>query len=307
MNTPVISAIIPCFNQALYLGEAIDSVIAQTFADIEIIVVDDGSTDNTAAIASRCPGVRLVSQRNSGLAAARNSGMRESQGQYLVFLDADDRLLPSAIAEGYKCLREHPDSAFARGHFRWLEPDGTTAEANYRTCGDEDPYAWLLQGNHIVMHATVIYRRDALEGAGGFDASLPVCEDYDLYLRIARQHQIAQHDRIIAEYRRHDASMSRNSPKMLATVLTILQSQSKYIESNAQYEAAYRTGVRFWKEFYGLRSLRRIAGFVAKGQPRRAWRDALSLIDSVGAVQLPLSAPVWLGRHMINRIRPRGV
>lgn len=301
MSTSLVSAVIPCFNQAHFLGEAIDSLLAQTYPDIEIIVVDDGSTDNTAEVASRNANVRLMRQQNSGLAAARNSGIRASRGEYLVFLDADDRLLPNAVEAGFNCLQEQPSSVFAWGRYRRLAPDGSAIVATRYTPLGHDPYAELLRGNHIAMHATVIYRRSILDSTGGFDVSLPACEDYDLYLRITRQHKIAYHDQVIAEYRRHETNMSCNSLLMLETALSVLRSQNPYLEANRNYRSAYRAGIRFWKEFYGLRAIRRIVSEMASGQSPQALEDARSLIASVGATQLLLHSPVWLVKHLAGQ------
>src|SRR5215208_5142350 len=96
-HCPTISVIIPCYNGAGFLSEAIESVLAQRYPDLETIVVDDGSTDNSLAIAAQYPEIRSISQRNAGVAAARNTGLRYSAGEYIVFLDQDDRLLPDAL------------------------------------------------------------------------------------------------------------------------------------------------------------------------------------------------------------------
>src|SRR5215217_8140206 len=114
-DAALVSVIIPCFNQAHFLVEAIESVLAQSYSHFEIVVVDDGSTDNTCDVASYYERVRCIRQNNQGLAAARNSGIRESKGSYLVFLDADDRLLPEALEAGVKCLKAYPDGAFVFG------------------------------------------------------------------------------------------------------------------------------------------------------------------------------------------------
>src|ERR687885_795015 len=111
----VVSVVIPCYNQAHFLGEAIESVLAQSYPHFEIVVVDDGSTDNTSEVAARYPGVRCIRQNNQGVAAARNTGIRESNGSYLVFLDADDRLLPEALEVGLEQLKVHPECAFVSG------------------------------------------------------------------------------------------------------------------------------------------------------------------------------------------------
>ncbi|PYL19270.1 MAG: hypothetical protein DMF41_10205, partial [Verrucomicrobia bacterium] len=107
-NPPLVSVVIPCYDQAHFLSEAIESVLAQTYPHFELVVVDDGSNDNTAAVVNRYPGIRYFRQENQGLAAARNAGLRQTMGEYLVFLDSDDRLLPSALEAGLRCFRENP-------------------------------------------------------------------------------------------------------------------------------------------------------------------------------------------------------
>src|SRR5919199_424046 len=121
----VVSVVIPCYNQAHFLGEAIESVLAQSHPHFEIVVVNDGSTDNTSEVATRYPGVRCIRQDNQGLSAARNSGLARSGGKYVVFLDADDRLLPEALEAGLECLKAHPECAFASGRYRIIAGDGS--------------------------------------------------------------------------------------------------------------------------------------------------------------------------------------
>src|SRR4028118_1383709 len=122
------SVVIPCYNQARFLGEAIESVLSQTYTDFEVIVVDDGSTDDTAEVASSYAAedarVRLVRQENRGLAGARNRGLAESRGEYVVFLDSDDRLAEEALEVGVRELDAHPECAFVSGHHRPISADG---------------------------------------------------------------------------------------------------------------------------------------------------------------------------------------
>ena len=114
-NQPLVSVVIPCFNHGRFLPEAIESVLAQTYPWIEILVVDDGSTDNTREVAAQYPHVRYVYQHNQGLSAARNTGIRHSTGDFLVFLDADDLLYPGAIACNVGYMQEQQDAAFVSG------------------------------------------------------------------------------------------------------------------------------------------------------------------------------------------------
>src|SRR5215212_6268835 len=123
-----VSVVIPCYNQAHFLGEAIESVLSQRYTDVEVIVVDDGSQDDTQGVASsyaaRDPRVRLVRQNNRGLAGARNRGLAESRGEYVVFLDSDDRLAEGALEVGVRELEANPDCAFVSGHYRPISADG---------------------------------------------------------------------------------------------------------------------------------------------------------------------------------------
>jgi glycosyltransferase involved in cell wall biosynthesis len=124
-NPPLVSVIITSYNQAHFLNDAIESVLTQTYSRFEIVVVDDGSTDNAAEVVARYPGVRYMRQDNQGLSAARNTGLRESNGAYLTFLDADDRYLPSALETGVNCLREHPKCGFVSGHHSLISSNGS--------------------------------------------------------------------------------------------------------------------------------------------------------------------------------------
>jgi glycosyltransferase involved in cell wall biosynthesis len=247
----LVSVVIPCFDQAGYLDAAIESVLAQTYPHFEVVVVDDGSHDNTAEVAGRYPGVRLLQQRNAGLAAARNAGLQASGGELVVFLDADDRLKPDALEVGLRTLRAHPECAFVSGQVELTNADGSLLRAAEHRVLDRDHYRMLLQGNDILSHATVLYRRQAIELAGGFDPALPACEDYDLYLRIARRFPVYTHDHCVAEYRRHPGNMHRNPARMLASALTALRKQRKAARRSAADRRAYALGVAHWRREFG--------------------------------------------------------
>ena len=300
MSGALVSVVIPCFNQAHFLHEAIESVLDQTGVTTEITVVDDGSTDDTANVVSRYARIRLLRQPNMGLAAARNSGLNASEGDYLAFLDADDRFMPDALAAGLRCLAQHPTCAFAWGRYTIRNERGEVWEPSTDPHQHGDAYAALLRGNHIAMHATVLYRRESLKLVGGFDAKLSACEDYQLYLRIARRLPIVKHDHVVAEYRKHGSNMSVDSPMMLAAVLHVLDEQRDYIDKHASYRAAYIEGLRFWKQFYGVRSIGKIARELRALRFGEARSDAACLFRSIGASTLLLSAPFWLVRHWVT-------
>jgi glycosyltransferase involved in cell wall biosynthesis len=234
-------------------------VLEQTYRHLEIIVVDDGSADDSALISARYPAVKLIQQENRGLSAARNAGVEAGTGDYLVFLDADDRLCRDALTKGVDCLGAHPESAFVYGAYTLIATDGQPMASSQRKRAPEDTYLNLLRSNYIGMHATVMYRRAAFEFVQRFNTSLAACEDYDLFLRIARIYPIHGHGQVVAEYRQHGSNMSRNPELMLKSSLSVLGSQWKYVRANRQARVAYREGIENWQACYGdnlLKSLR---------------------------------------------------
>src|SRR5438045_7457964 len=135
-------------------------------------VIDDDSNENTAEGAGRYSAMRQIYQENAGPAAARNAGVEAGRGEYLVFLDADDRLLPEALEIGVDCLRQHPTCAFASGHSRFITADGALLAPPAQLCVTRDHYLELLRGNYIWCPGSVIYRRNAFELVKGVDTSL---------------------------------------------------------------------------------------------------------------------------------------
>ncbi|HKD68132.1 MAG TPA: glycosyltransferase [Candidatus Binataceae bacterium] len=247
-ETALVSVVIPCWNQARFLGEAVQSVLHQTYRNTEIVVVDDGSDDETSGVALSFPGVHCVRQNNAGLAAARNAGLGATRGEYVIFLDADDRLLPLAAEAGVNCLAQHPQCAFAAGDYCVVDENGSPLPATGWPHNRSDSYSVFLRGQSITMGSTVIYRRRIFDSVSAFDPSLKACEDYDLYLRITRTYPVCYHDTVVAEYRQHNSNMSHRPDLMLKSALTVLHAQRKFINGRADYVEAYREGLRFWKD-----------------------------------------------------------
>ncbi|WP_439883487.1 glycosyltransferase [Pontibacter sp. MBLB2868] len=247
MYTPLVSVIIPCYNHGRYLKESIESVKSQHYPSIEIIVVDDGSIDDTKEAAAFFPDVTYIYQQNQGLSAARNTGIANSKGEFLVFLDADDWLLPDAIEVNATFLMQNRNLAFVSGgHDKVFVQSGAVKECI--TNVNSEHYSHLLQGNYIGMHATVMYRRSVFQNVL-FDTSLKNCEDYDIYFKIAREHEIHHHTHKIAAYRLHTSNMSDNTPAMLAGVLRVLERQKDNLKNEAELKA-YKTGKEIWKDYY---------------------------------------------------------
>jgi glycosyltransferase involved in cell wall biosynthesis len=274
---PRVSIVVPCYGQAHFLSDALDSARAQTHEPIEIVVVDDGSPDDVAAVVARYPGVRLIRQTNRGLAAARNAGLQASTGSFVTFLDADDLLYPDAVARGLASLDGREDCAFAAGMWR-MRAEGGALQAGRRRTPSGSAYEEMLRGNFIVMHGAVLYRREALVSVGGFRAELPSCEDYDMYLRLLRRWDVALHDDTVAEYRRHEHNMTRSARRMLHGFVPALRAQRAHVQRDDRLAAAYRAGMAWGRELYAEQVLTHLSSAVrARTGLAEAARDAWAL------------------------------
>jgi glycosyltransferase involved in cell wall biosynthesis len=321
-DLPSVSLVITSYNHGQFLAEAIESALSQTRRFHEILVIDDGSTDDTAAVAARYPGVQYIWQENRGLAAARNAGLRRAQGRFVVFLDADDYLRPEAVDAGLKCANSHPTASFVYGRYHNAEASGESLPAEpLHACGP-DPYLEFLRGNCIGMHATVMYRRSAIHAVGGFREELKACEDYDIFLRIARQGNVACHDVVVAAYRRHAANMSGNVRLMLLTSIGVLTDQWPHVQPDPVRRGAYREGLRHWKKHYGAQLARHIRRqFGAGASYSSLLRDVSLLVTDAPHAFIAASRKIcrkgfrklgsrlpfgFGGRFVANRVPPRG-
>jgi glycosyltransferase involved in cell wall biosynthesis len=242
-----VTVIVTTFNDAAYLPDALDSVVAQTRPANEVIVVDDGSRRDPSSRLKRYPFVTLIRRQNGGLAAARNSGLHAADGDFIVFLDADDRLMPEAIAAGLAAFESCPEAAFVYGAHRLVNARlEVIAKDNISAVG-ENPFRDLLTGNLVAMHAAVMYRKDVILKAGGFDESLRLCEDYELYLRLSRRNKVCWHHNTVAEYRMHSGNISRDYAKMLTATLAILRRYSDVSGKDAEAKSA---GEENWRRYY---------------------------------------------------------
>lgn len=261
---PTVSVVIPTFNYARFLPEALDSIVLQKGARIEVIVVDDGSTDDPASVVGRYPGVKLIRQENRGLAAARNAGLREATGDYIAFVDADDRLVEGAVETWLAEFRRKPDCGLVHGSYRSVDAEWRPIWQPKPVSLGDNGFATLLErGNLIGVPAAVMYRTERLRAIGGFDEKVPGNEDYDLYLRMLRRFPAASSDRIVAEYRYHDANMSRNASLMLSSGRDTVLRQRDAVQADGTLKRAFRLGhagiQRYWIRAQ-LRELQRALG-----------------------------------------------
>ena len=245
--TPLVSVIIACYNHGKYLSDAIQSVHSQTYQYFELIVVDDGSVDNTKTVCLNYPKVKYVYQENAGLSAARNMGVKHANGDYVVFLDADDWLLDQALEINLNFLKSDVNAAFVSGGHK-LYSELEDKSWNIQQEVTEKHYCKLLEGNFIGMHATVMYRIWVFEKFS-FNPSFRFCEDYDLYLQITRFFPMIHHTTLIAVYRQHSHNMSSNYPEMMRYALLVLDAHEKNLKTSEEKKSLF-IGVESWISYY---------------------------------------------------------
>lgn len=247
---PLVSVIMPVFNASSTLAQALNSVLWQGYEAIEIVAVDDGSTDDSLRVLGTYgDAVRVLQQHQQGPASARNLALQHVRGQYVAFIDADDVWLPGKLPSQVAYLQSHSDVSAVFGRFsRWEAgaADGRFAEPPAQEAYEEAARRWLaqpeplrttaLQGDlyadllldSVVHIITSLVRRSAMDAAQGFDASLRTGSDYDFWLRLSRQHRIDQLDDCVAWYRIHADSITRQPWPENAEYLILRRALERY-------------------------------------------------------------------------------
>lgn len=221
-----VSVVIPTYNQGRYICETIDSVLGQTFQDFEVIVVDDGSTDDTRQKIERyLPRISYIYQENAGCGAARNTSILASKGEYVAFLDSDDLWLPDKLRLQVEFMDSNPQFGMVFSDFCMFREDQITVcsffqEKKFVDSGD-------IFGNLIrecfIRPSTILVRREVFQKVGLHDTSLLVSADYDLWLRIAKRYPIAAMSMCLVKYRVHDANLSKAEAIMYSDIIKILK------------------------------------------------------------------------------------
>ena len=209
---PKVSVIIPTYNSANYLPAAIESVLSQSFQDFEVIVIDDGSTDNTAMVVRDYePRIRYFCQTNSGVSKARNRGIEESKGEYVAFLDSDDTWLTDKLEHQIRALNQNPDYRVCYTAFvcvdEHLKPINV-CRSEFATVALED---LLCFGNVVGSICSVLAHRSLFDYSVRFDSNLSQCADWDMWVQLARQTELLYLDEVLVTYRQHTTNMSRNA------------------------------------------------------------------------------------------------
>ena len=225
---PLVSVIMPAYRVAAYIREAIESVIAQSYSDWELIVVDDGSPDESGAIAASYAAgdkrIRVARQANSGLSSARNHGIRLARGEFIAILDSDDMWQPSFLAAQVAVLQHHPEVDIITGN-AWNLGSGRDGTL-WHPCPDPRPHPNLLEilRDEEAVFIMSVVRRRVFDAIGGFDETLRSNEDYHFWLRAALAgFRFMRNDRPLAYYRRRPDSLSASDIRMTRGILCVYE------------------------------------------------------------------------------------
>ena len=253
MSTPLVSVIIPTYNRAALVTRAIESVLQQTFSSHEVIVVDDASTDETAQMLSSRYGSKIVYIKkdiNQGLAAARNTGIRAATGTLVAFLDDDDEWLPDKLALQVPLISPDAAAGLVYCGYTQVAEDGSIIR-HIRPEKKGFILSDLLEDNYITGSASaVLIKREVLDKAGYFDETLTACEDWDLWIRIARQCPIDYADHILVIYKIHADNMHKDLFKMEQNTARVLDKHRSSMNEKIRSRRFYRHYISFaWQQY----------------------------------------------------------
>jgi glycosyltransferase involved in cell wall biosynthesis len=292
LTDKLVSVIVPAFNAANTMRETVVSALNQTYRNIEVIIVDDGSTDQTKLLASAIiesdPRVRYIYKQNSGVASARNRGIAEAQGDFIATLDADDLWYPTKLARQIERFETSgKETALVYAWCCWIDDRGNVTGSAPPNRLEGSIFPQMCWGNVVVSGSNALIRREALVAAGGFDESLRSrggqgCEDWKLYLQIANRHEIAVVPEYLIGYRVTPGSMSDDFGQMMRSRRLV---EAEFVSEHPELASNFRTGEAILARSLALRAL-----------DRGHYRDAINLLtnQSQGRLTTGLASFAWL-------------
>ena len=244
---PKVSVIIPAYNSMKYLPETLSSVLEQTFTDFEVLIIDDGSSDQIEAWAQAQtdPRVKFISQKNQGVSVARNTGIKNARGEYIAFLDADDLWQPTKLEKQVNCLNANPQVGLVHNWIFLIDQYSNKTGNLWASRTQGHVWQNLVERNTIAC-CSVMVRRSCFTSTGVFDPSLRSAEDWDMWIRIAAEYPVAVIEEPLASYRLLPNSKSKNFP-------LVEKSLSRIIEKNFASAPAHLLHIK--QRSYGYANL----------------------------------------------------
>lgn len=231
MSKPLVSVVIPVFNGERFLGQAIQSVLDQTYRPFEVIVVDDGSTDGSAALARSFPGVRVVEQENAGPAAARNRGAAVAGGEFLAFHDADDLLPPAKLDLQVGYLQEHPELGCVLGRQELILEAGIELPEWARLSAELARLRPDVLELGAIPLISMVLSASLFRGLGGFDPTYVHGEDADFLLRVRQRAPVETLDSVVLLRRIHDGNLSHDVPALRLGTFRVLRDHTRRLRA----------------------------------------------------------------------------
>ena len=227
MDVRLVSVVIPAYNAAQFIKQAIESVLTQTYRDFEIIVVDDGSTDNTPHIVQEYGKViRYIRQPNRGLSAARNTAIRNARANVIALLDSDDLWEPQYLERMIGLLNIHPEAAGVYCGFQYIKTRGDhVGKPSLKTVPPDLFYTTMREEGNWLAPCAVIFRKNLAESVGLFDESLHAVEDWDMWIRLSEHQPFIGLPQALVKYRRHESNMSRDPERMIKATAQLMEKQ----------------------------------------------------------------------------------
>jgi glycosyltransferase involved in cell wall biosynthesis len=320
---PPISIIIPTYNGEKTIRQTVDSALSQTFADFELIVIDDGSTDATLEILSQIddPRAKVFPYPNAGVggpAVSRNRGLRHATGEYIAFLDQDDLWVPGKLEAQLKALRDNPQAAIAYSWLDYIDEEGRFLDTGSRATASGDVYERLLADCFIITSSNPLIRRQVLEEVGGLDESMNLAEDLDLCLRIAARYHFVCVPAVHVLYRVTANSTSANVQAVRRAGLRCIEQAFATAPESLQH--LRKNSIAGLHEYLALRAARffptrqnsvlclRFLGTAICYDPILFWRKPYMLNPLLKAIASLLLPAPW-GRALrtayVNRFRRR--
>lgn len=262
-----VSVVIPAYNAEKYLEEAVQSVLQQSVPPDEIIIVDDGSQDRTLSIAqdlaAKHARVRVIGRPNGGASAARNAGLKEATGKYLLFLDADDRLHEHAIRSHLVAFEDHPEFAMVFGCYDVIDENGVFRNTNQTPI--EDVSLEDLALRVIAIPSISMYKKIAIDKIGGYDERFRQSQDVDLNLRLARTDKILSHGMKVSDYRRHGTQVTSHRARTCKAHADVLESNFGKVAASPDAALLRKAKAVLYSRF-GRGQVRTILGALRHGR-----------------------------------------
>lgn len=253
---PKVTVVIPAYNATTYLPETLDSVLAQTFPDFEVLIINDGSTDHIVSWASEIddPRVKLISQENRGVSEARNTGIKSAQGEYIAFLDADDMWEETKLEKQVRCFESKPEVGLVYTWTRLVDETGQETGIKYDSQVEGNVWQQILVACIVCSGSSAMVRRCCFDRAGLFDPGASPAEDFDMWTRIAQHYSFAVIKEFLLDYRQHSGNSSRNHLKMMQALRYTFEKRFQSVPPellylrNLAYAGMYRNAA--WKCMY---------------------------------------------------------